>query len=104
LRLLRNILDKQGWHVSGDDIPIQLGIKFGLSSLGKPHIHRTMHEYFLILQGSISLSVNGKTISLNKGDLLIVDPNESHEMLSKSDDAHYLLLMPKAVQNDKVEY
>ena len=103
MKIYRNILEKTRWHVSGSNIPIQLGVKTVNSPIGSSHFHRTMHEYFLVLEGKICLSLEGKDVELDKGDLLIIDPCESHAMISKSSDAKYVLLMPKAVPNDKVE-
>jgi AraC family transcriptional activator of pobA len=103
MKILRRILEKTGWHVRGIDMPIQLGVKSINSPIGRNHFHRTMHEYFLILEGKISLSIESRQIEINKGDLLIIDPGESHKITSKSPDAKYILLMPRAIPNDKVE-
>lgn len=62
-----------------------------------------MHEYFLVLKGSFEMSINGETVQAHEGDLLVIEPGEPHQMLAKSPDAHYVLLMPGAVPNDKVE-
>ncbi len=103
MKLLKSVLKSEGWYLTGYDVPIQLGVKVGNSYGGEPHLHKSMHEYFVILKGQISISVKEKTIKLNKGDLLIVEPGEPHEMISKSPDCQYLILMPKYVPNDKVD-
>ena len=84
-------------------MPIQFAVKFGDSPKGNSHYHKSMHEYFLVLKGSIELSVNGEKLTVGEGDLLIVDPGEPHQMLAKSPNAQYVLLMPGPVPNDKVE-
>lgn len=102
MELLKNVLNKEGWHITGTDLPIQLGVKFGNSSTGNAHLHKSMHEYFLVLLGEVKIKISNQVVTIQKGDLLIVNPGEPHEMISKSDDAYYILLMPKAVEDDKV--
>ena len=101
LKIKRGILGKSGWHVTGD-APVQLAVKFGQEGLGPAHYHRTMSEYFFVLDGELWLTVGEEEVHLEQGDLLIVDPGEPHQMLRRSPDARYLLLMPKATPNDKV--
>jgi quercetin dioxygenase-like cupin family protein len=84
-------------------LPIQVGVKFGSSPFGKKHLHRTMGEYFLLLAGDLRLSVNGNVLEVAPGDLVAVEPGETHEVLQSSPDALLLLLMPPPVDNDKVE-
>jgi quercetin dioxygenase-like cupin family protein len=62
-----------------------------------------MAEYFLLLAGELRLGVGGETLDLVKGDLVVVEPGEAHEVLFSSPDALLLLLMPPPVPNDKVE-
>jgi len=103
MRLLRHLLEKEGWHLAEAGLPIQVGVKFGASPFGKKHLHQTMAEYFLLLAGELLLQVNEKTLEMKKGDLILVEPGEAHEVLHASPDALLLLLMPPPVPGDKVE-
>jgi mannose-6-phosphate isomerase-like protein (cupin superfamily) len=103
MKLIQGCINKTGWHLSGD-VPIQLGAKIGVQETGNRHIHKTMTEHFVILQGWVELEVDGHNHHLGTGDLCVVEPGEAHRILSRSPDAHYLLLMPPYVANDKSIY
>lgn len=103
MKLIRRLLENEGWHLAAGGLPIQLGVKFGASPFGKKHLHRTMAEYFLLLAGEVRLQINEEPLDLVKGDLVVVEPGEGHEVLHASPDALLLLLMPAPVADDKVE-
>ena len=103
MKIITRLLQKEGWHLAEAGMPIQVGVKSGSTPFGKKHLHKTMAEYFLLVAGSMKLSVAGQTLELEKGDLLVVEPGEKHEVLNCSPDALLLLLMPPAVAGDKVE-
>jgi quercetin dioxygenase-like cupin family protein len=103
MRVIRKLLDSEGWYLAEAGLPLQVGIKFGSSPFGKKHLHRTMGEYFLLLAGDLSLIVNGQTVELAPGDLVVVEAGEAHEVVHASPDARLLLLMPPPVDDDKVE-
>lgn len=44
----------------------------------KEHEHKTMHEVFYIQSGKAVFVVNNKTIKLKKGDVLSIEPGETH--------------------------
>jgi quercetin dioxygenase-like cupin family protein len=55
------------------------------------HYHEDMQEIFVILRGSVRLSVDDNTLELNAGDAVIIDPGEVHQMWNLADhDAEYL--------------
>ena len=103
MRIIPRLLQKEGWHLAEAGLPIQVGVKFGASPFGKRHLHKTMTEYFLLLEGELRLWVNEETMAMKKGDLLVVEPGEAHEIRDCSPDALLLLLMPPPVADDKVE-
>lgn len=103
MRVIRRLLQKEGWHLAEAGLPIQVGVKLGASPFGKKHLHRTMAEYFLLLAGDLRLDVNGEVLEVAAGDLVAVEPGEAHEVLHASPDALLLLLMPPPVARDKVD-
>ncbi len=103
MKVIRQLLDHEGWRLGEVGMPIQVGVKSGATPFGKKHLHRTMAEYFLLLAGELRLGVGGETLDLVKGDLVVVEPGEAHEVLSASPNALLLLLMPPPVPGDKVE-
>lgn len=103
MRMLRKLLQNEGWHLAEDGLPIQVGVKFGTSPFGKKHLHQTMAEYFLLIAGTMKISAAGQILEMSNGDLLLVEPGETHEVLNCSPDALLLLLMPPPLAGDKVE-
>lgn len=103
MKLLRHLLSQEGWRLAEAGMPIQVGVKFGTSPFARRHLHRTMAEYFLLVAGSMKVSVAGQALEMEKGDLLVVEPGEAHEVLASSPDALLLLMMPPPVPGDKVD-
>lgn len=62
-----------------------------------------MAEYFFAREGKLRLQVGGEEITMAKGDLVVVEPGEAHEVLHATSDARILLLMPPPDENDRVE-
>jgi len=103
MRILRQLLKKEGWHFAETDLPVQIGVKSAETPFGGKHLHKTMVEYFLLLEGNLRLQVNDEILEMEQGDLILVEPGEAHQVLHGSPDARLLLLMPTVVANDKVK-
>jgi quercetin dioxygenase-like cupin family protein len=103
MKVIRDVLHNEGWHLGDAGMPIQVGVKSAATPFGKRHLHKTMAEYFLLLAGELDLWVGGRVLELKKSDLAVVEPGEAHQVLRASSDALLLLLMPPPVENDKVE-
>lgn len=103
MKAIAGLPAKEGWHLREGGFPIQLGIKSGATPFSGPHLHRTMAEYFYLLEGELRLRVGNEEIAMAKGDLVVVEPGETHEVLHATSDARILLLMPPEVPGDKEE-
>ena len=58
-----------------------------------PHYHEDMQEAFVIVQGTAELTVGDKTVTLQRGDAILIDPHEVHQMFNAGpDDAEYLAI------------
>jgi len=49
------------------------------------HYHEDMQEIFIMLDDGAEAYINGKKIELYKGDVMVVDPRETHEMKNITD-------------------
>jgi mannose-6-phosphate isomerase-like protein (cupin superfamily) len=45
-----------------------------------PHYHEDMQEIFVILQGEVETRVGMETVLLGRGDSILIDPHEIHQM------------------------
>ncbi len=103
MKVIVNLTGREGWHLKESGLPIQVGIKSGATPFSGPHRHRTMAEYFCLLAGELRLRVDEQELEMKKGDLVVVEPGEAHQVVRASPDSLLLLLMPPDVPNDKME-
>jgi len=101
MKIIPSVLRKEGWHLREAGWPIQVGVKSGATPFGHGHLHRTMAEYFLLLQGSLRLRVDDREIGMKQGDLVVIEPGEAHAVIHASRDSLLLLLMPPPVQGKR---
>ena len=99
---MKDVLNSEGWHLSGLGNSIQLGVK-KQGTPGKRHLHQKLDEYFLVLEGWFEIKVNEQLYNINKGDLLRIDSGEVHQVVNRSKDAHYLVFMPAFEENDRID-
>ncbi len=103
MKVIVNLAGREGWHLKESGLPVQVGIKSGATPFSGPHRHRTMAEYFYLLEGELRLRVDKRELEMKKGDLVVVEPGEAHQVVRASPDSLLLLLMPPDVPNDKME-
>ena len=95
---------KNGWFAGNVDLsgPIQMGYKKGDLG-GKPlHYHSYSYEYFIILNGRCSIDIEDKKYSLDKGSIIVVEPNERHILYECSPDLEVFLIMDAYYKNDTI--
>ncbi|MEM7453432.1 MAG: cupin domain-containing protein [Planctomycetota bacterium] len=50
------------------------------------HYHEDMLEVFIMLGGTVSMTVEGQAFDLNGGDAILVEPREIHRMTNTCDE------------------
>jgi quercetin dioxygenase-like cupin family protein len=102
--LKKRISREKKWLFNDEplSLPIQLRVMAGEEVQSIDHLHKTMHEYFYLLQGQMKISIDGMIYELQKDDLIVVEPGERHHIPEKSSDLVLLLLMPPPVPDDKI--
>jgi len=101
MKIKRNLSREKEWLFNDGSLPIQVKIVEPGDINSVEHYHKTMHEYFFLLQGRARISVNGTVHALERDDVLIVEPGEIHRVIDYSADMRLLLLMPPPVPGDK---
>lgn len=75
------------------------GFIFLAESRRNPPILRTHHhrelELNLVIQGSISYVISGRTYTFHKGSLLWIFPNQVHQLVDRTPDASYYIAVFK---------
>lgn len=100
--LKRSIGNHKQWIFNDGSQPFQVRVIKAEEIRLVPHIHKTMHEYFYVIKGELTLSVNDHNIDMSQDDLVVVEPGERHVVAEASDDLLLLLIMPPPVENDKI--
>ena len=58
-----------------------------------PHYHEDMQEVFVIVQGTAELTVGGEVVTLGRGDAVLIDAHETHQMSNPGlDDVEYVAI------------
>jgi len=55
------------------------------------HQHESMHEFFYILEGKVTFTIDGKTTLVEEGTLVHVSPHEVHQLDAKDGTAKMLV-------------
>ena len=57
------------------------------------HYHEDMQEVFILVQGVAEMAVNSETITLRRGDAVLIEPHEVHSMYNESaEDVEYVVV------------
>jgi len=57
------------------------------------HYHEDMQEIFILVQGEADIKVEAGTVRLRRGDAVVIDPREVHEMRNAgSEEVEYLAI------------
>jgi mannose-6-phosphate isomerase-like protein (cupin superfamily) len=94
--------DGQGWFVGPWNSRVPIAVGWADRGVDEPHRHDEMNEIYLVARGQSVAVVGGKTVHLGPGDLLVVEPGESHTFLGSSGDYLHFVIQAPFVRGDKV--
>jgi mannose-6-phosphate isomerase-like protein (cupin superfamily) len=67
------------------------------------HVHQVMQESFYILEGTVTMFIDGKECVLEKGDYIHLEPGETHKVCNYGDTIVKMVVTAAPFQeNDKV--
>lgn len=70
----------------------------------KSHYHQVMEENFLMLEGQLDFIVDTRLVTCKAGDLIHLEPNESHYLINNYEEtAKAVFMLSPFTENDKVE-
>jgi len=85
----------KGWYVGPWNADLTVSIGYANKSVDEPHVHQQITEICLVARGTSDLRVEQKTISLEPGDVIVIEPGEDHTFLSSSlDTFHFVAHLP----------
>ena len=78
--------DAPAWicgHWNGSPLEIGMGLRSGVGANEIRHYH-PYREYFIVLEGSAELEVEGTIVPLRAGMIVMIEPSERHQVTSVS--------------------
>lgn len=51
-----------------------------------PHVHQVMQESFYILEGTVTMYIDGKECVLEPGDYIHLEPGEGHKVCNRGEE------------------
>lgn len=91
----------KGWFIGPWDSTIPVALGYADTGIDEPHAHDAMYEVYFIARGESSAVVAGHAVDLRDGDMLIVEPGESHTFVWSSDDYLHFVVQAPFVPGDK---
>jgi mannose-6-phosphate isomerase-like protein (cupin superfamily) len=91
----------KGWFVGPWNSSVSVAVGYSDRGIDEPHSHDEMSELYLVARGTSTALVDGETVMLQAGDLLVVEPGETHTFISSSQDYLHFVVQTPFVQDDK---
>lgn len=93
----------KGWFVGPWNSAVPVAVGFSDRGLNDPHTHDEMFELYLVAHGSSIAVVDGRTVALAAGDVLVVEPGEQHTFTASSDEYRHFVIQTPFIQGNKRE-
>jgi quercetin dioxygenase-like cupin family protein len=108
MRIHRIDVEKpKGWFEGPWNSNMNISVGYANEGIHEPHFHRTITEIYLVAAGSAVMRVEKQEITLQKGEMVVIEPGEAHTFISNSPDyLHFVLHTPgvsgETARTDKV--
>lgn len=85
----------KGWYVGPWNSDLAVSVGYANAGIDEPHVHSRITEIYMVAQGTSEIRVEQETITLQAGDVIVVEPGEAHTFLSSSPDYfHFVAHVP----------
>jgi mannose-6-phosphate isomerase-like protein (cupin superfamily) len=86
---------EKGWCVGPWNSDLTVSVGYANAGVDEPHVHSRVTEIYLVARGTSEMRVEQETITLEAGDMIVVEPGEAHTFLSSSPDYfHFVAHVP----------
>ena len=83
------------WYAGPWNSDLTVSIGYANEGIDESHAHGRITEIYLVARGTSQLRVEQETVSLEPGDVLVIEPSEAHTFLSSSPDYfHFVAHVP----------
>ena len=95
MRISHADLADKGWFFGPWNSDLHVSVGYANKGIDEPHVHSQITEIYLVARGTAEIRVEQKTIQLQPGDMLAIEPGEAHTFLSSSTDYfHFVIHTP----------
>ncbi len=85
----------KGWYAGPWNSPLTVSVGYANAGIDDPHVHTRVTEVYLVARGTAELRIEGDTVRLAVGDMVVVEPGEAHTFLTSSPEYfHFVLHVP----------
>jgi quercetin dioxygenase-like cupin family protein len=77
-------------------------IGFANQGVNEPHYHGELYEVYLVARGSSTIEVEGTFLTLHAGDVIAIEPGETHTFVASTPDYFHFVLHCPPGAGDKV--
>ncbi len=101
IHLSANSKNPKGWFSGpwNSNLPIPVG--YANEGIKEKHYHSEMFEIYLVARGTTTIVVGEKEVNLKEGDMIAVEPGETHTFLDSSKDYFHFVVQTPFVSEDK---
>jgi mannose-6-phosphate isomerase-like protein (cupin superfamily) len=94
-----DLIDK-GWCFGPWNSELAVSVGYANKGVDEPHVHSQITEIYLVARGAAKIRVEHKTIDLQAGDIIAIDPGEAHTFLSSTADYFHFVIHTPGISGD----
>jgi len=98
-------LDKtkpKGWFFRPWNSRVPILVGYANQGIDEKHLHKQMFEVYMVASGTCTVVVGSREVEVRAGDVLVVEPNETHTFLQSSADYMHFVVHVPFVKNDRL--
>ncbi len=92
----------KGWYAGPWDGSAPIPVGYANAGIDDPHVHGRMTEMYLIARGTADVRIESETITVEVGDVLVIEPGEPHTFLSNSPDYFHFVVQTPGLSQDEI--
>ena len=85
----------KGWYAGPWNSDLTISVGYANAGIDDPHVHSRLTEIYLVARGESVMRVEHETVTLQAGDMIVIEPGEAHTFLSSTPDYfHFVIHTP----------
>ncbi len=101
IHLSANKDEKKGWFIGPWNSDVSIPVGYANEGINEKHYHAQMSEIYLVARGESTAVVNDQEVTLQAGNILVVEPGEVHTFTNSSPDYFHFVIHTPFVKGDK---